>query len=106
MKKRKREDKEKDEIREKKLVVEKVAMKYDKQKTKQTIILISENLNTHQFTRSIKIFPMSNLCLKILTENAESLTHGCCVIRWAIGRIREKNRKIEKIDKRKSERKE
>ena len=87
-------------------MVEKVAMKCDEQKTKQTIILILENLNTHQFSRSIKIFPMGNLCLKILTENAESLTHGCCVIRWAIGRIREKNRKIEKIDKRKSERKE
>ena len=87
-------------------MVEKVAMKYDEQKTKQTIILKSRNLNTYQFSRSIKIFPMGNLCLKILTENAESLTHGCCVIRWAIGRIRKKKRKIVKIDKSKSERKE
>ena len=87
-------------------MVEKVAMKYDEQIIKQTIILILRNLNTYQFSRSIKIFPMGNLCLKILTENAESLTHGCCVIRWAIGRMREKKRNVEKIDKRKSERKE
>ena len=44
---------------------------------RQDVIRYNEILYDYQLARSVEIFSMCDLCLEILAQDAQSLTHGC-----------------------------